>query len=266
MPLKTRHRPLRLRRFEKTVGLGDSVAMETVAPLGVQNYRRIVILTGAGVSVASGLPTYRGPGGLWETEEIARIVDAESLPESLPALWQLYSERRRVALQAMPNAAHAAITALQQRYPERVTLLTQNVDGLHQRSGAAPVVELHGSAFQTRCTVCPLPSFDDTASYDQVPRCPECGGFLRPAVTLFGEQLPTDALWAAKRALRDVDLFLAVGTSGSVYPAASFVNSARYSGARCYLVNIERSVPKNPCFHSELIGPAEVILPKLLAG
>ncbi len=131
----------------------------------------IVILTGAGVSVGSGLPTYRGPGGLWESADIARIVEARFLPGSLPDLWRLYSERRRVALAAEPNPAHHAVARLQNARPGAVTLLTQNVDGLHQRADSPQVTELHGSAFRTRCTnpACGLPPFDDTRSYDAVP-------------------------------------------------------------------------------------------------
>ena len=140
--------------------------MPSPTPLPLDSYRRIVILTGAGVSVGSGLPTYRGPGGLWEREDIAWIVDARFLPGSLPDLWRLYSQRRAHALGAAPNPAHTAIAALQRARPDAVTLLTQNVDGLHQRAGSLAVTELHGSAFRTRCTNpdCALPPFPDDRS------------------------------------------------------------------------------------------------------
>jgi NAD-dependent deacetylase len=243
--------------------------MEQVAPLGVDEYRRIVVLTGAGVSVASGLPTYRGPGGLWEKAEIARLVEARNLPGSLPGLWRLYAERRAVALRAEPNAAHRALADLERRLntpadPRRMTVITQNVDGLHQRAGSENVVELHGSAFRTRCTACDLPPFPDTAAYDGVPPCPRCGAPLRPDVVLFGETLPEAALEAVAEALGGCDLFLSVGTSGLVTPAANFVRAAVYVGARTVAVNVEPMDPPSPYFAEEVIGPAEHVLPALL--
>lgn len=232
----------------------------------MEGCRKIVILTGAGVSVASGLPTYRGPGGLWERADIARLVEASNLPGSLPGLWKLYRDRRELALAAQPNAAHTAIAAWQARTSntgQSVTLLTQNVDGLHQRAGSQNVVELHGSAFRTRCTNenCLLPSFSDMSLPDDVPLCPECGAPLRPDVTLFGETLPPAALWAAQAALVECDFFLAVGTSGVVWPAADFVRIARHVGARTVAVNIEPMVPRNPAFDEEIVGAAESVLP-----
>lgn len=225
----------------------------------------LVLLTGAGVSVGSGLPTYRGPGGLWETAEIARVVEARYLPGSLPDLWRLYSERRRVALAAQPNPAHLAIANLQNARPGAVTLLTQNVDGLHQRAGSPQVTELHGSAFRTRCTdpACPLPPFDDTQSYNTVPLCPRCGSALRPDVVLFGENLPEAALRQSQAALSKCDLFYAVGTSGMVWPAAAFVQIASQAGAYTVLVNLEAGEGAEQ-FDKVVLGRAEALLPGLL--
>lgn len=225
----------------------------------------IVILTGAGVSVGSGLPTYRGPGGLWESADIAKIVEARSLPGTLPDLWRLYSERRRVALAAQPNPAHLAIAGLQNARPGAVTLLTQNVDGLHQRAGSPQVTELHGSAFRTRCTnpTCGLPPFADTRSYDTVPSCPRCGSPLRPDVVLFGETLPEAALRQSQAALDHCDLFYAVGTSGVVWPAAAFVGIASQAGAYTVLVNLEAGNGSEQ-FDKVHLGRAEDVLPGLL--
>ena len=224
----------------------------------------IVILTGAGVSVGSGLPTYRGPGGLWESADIARIVEARYLPGSLPDLWRLYSERRRVALTAEPNPAHFAIAALQNARPGAVTLLTQNVDGLHQRAGSPAVTELHGSAFRTRCTnlSCDLPPFDDTLTYDAVPLCPQCDSPLRPDVVLFGENLPEAALRQSQTALDNCDLFYAVGTSGVVWPAAAFVQIAAQAGAYTVLVNLEAGTGSEE-FDKVILGRAEEVVPGL---
>lgn len=234
-------------------------------PLSLNTYHHIVLLTGAGVSVGSGLPTYRGPGGLWEREDIAWIVDARFLPGSLPDLWQLYSQRRAHALGAAPNAAHAAIAALQRARPGAVTLFTQNVDGLHQRAGSLDVVELHGSAFRTRCTnpVCDLPPFADDGLYDQVPLCPRCGAPLRPDVVLFGETLPEAALRRAQTALDECDLFLAAGTSGTVWPAAAFVRLAAQAGARTVLVNLDAATGSEE-FDEVHLSKAEEVLPGLL--
>lgn len=234
----------------------------TVEPLGIgTRYKNVVVLTGAGVSVASGLPTYRGPGGLWETAEIAQIVHAESIPTRLPELWALYSERRRVALSVGPNATHIALANVP---AEHLTLITQNIDNLHQRAGSENVLELHGSGFRTRCTVCTLPPFEDETVYDSVPSCPSCGAPMRPDVVLFGEFLSEQVLRAAKRALRQCDLFLAVGTSGVVWPAAGLVVEANYAGARCIYVNLEPMEAPSAYFHEEILGKAEELLPVLL--
>ena len=233
--------------------------------MNLTNYNHSVILTGAGVSAGSGLPTYRGPGGLWEREDIARLVEARHLPGSLPGLWRLYSERRRVALAAEPNPAHVAITNLQLARPQAITLFTQNVDGLHQRAGSPQATELHGSAFRTRCTSprCGLPPFSDTRSYDAVPLCPQCHSPLRPDVVLFGETLSEAVLRQAQSALEACDLFLAVGTSGFVWPAAAFVQIARQAGAHTVLVNLEAGDAADE-FDEVMLGRAEEVLPGLL--
>ena len=241
--------------------------MHTIHSLGIgTKYRHVVLLTGAGVSVASGLPTYRGPGGLWENEELAKIVSAESIPTRLPELWKLYSERRKTALAVGPNPAHLAIAQAQRRWPGIVTLITQNVDNLHQRAGSDEVIELHGSGFRTRCTKCDLPPFVDETVYDRQPLCPRCRAPLRPDVVLFGETLPEDAIRRATRALKGCDLFIVVGTSSVVIPAAYLLLDAYDAGAHCVSVNVETARPDNPYLHEEFVGKAEELLPVLLAA
>ncbi|HVK05701.1 MAG TPA: Sir2 family NAD-dependent protein deacetylase [Armatimonadaceae bacterium] len=242
-----------------------------VAPLHLDRCRRVVVLTGAGVSVASGLPTYRGPGGLWNDAEIARLVDARNLPESLPGLWNLYSGRRASIKDVGPNAAHRALAAAQTRLntpeePDRFLVVTQNIDGLHQRAGSDPVLELHGSGLRTRCSnpKCRLAPFADDTAYEGVPSCPKCGSALRPDVVLFGEYLDPRVMERAAQALYRCDLFLAVGTSGVVYPAASCAEIASQGGARTVAVNVEPMDPPNPAFPEEVIGRAEEVLPVLL--
>lgn len=238
-----------------------------VKSLDWKKYRRVVFLTGAGISVASGLSTYRGPGGLWTKLDVARIADASNLPDSLPDLWELYKMRRTQALAAEPNAAHRAIADLQrQAGSERiVTLITQNVDGLHQRAGSENVIEMHGSAFRTCCydPHCVLKPFLDETLYDSIPTCPVCRNWLRPDVVLFSESIPESALIQAVEALLECDLFIAVGTSGVVWPAAQFVQVAAQQGAHTININIESA--EDSIYAEEYIGKAEELLPPLLA-
>jgi NAD-dependent deacetylase len=167
---------------------------------------------------------------------------------------------------AHPNAAHLAIADVERIAPAdaRVTVLTQNIDGLHQRAGSTNVVELHGSLFRTRCTRCDAPPFEDRVAHPEAPSCARCGAAQRPDVVLFGEALDADDEWAAKKALRECDLFIAVGTSGTVSPASNFVRSAAYEGARTILVNLEPMTIPNPAFAEEILGRAEDVLPALL--
>lgn len=147
-------------------------------------------------------------------------------------------------------------------------LITQNVDGLHQRAGSRNVIELHGSIHKTHCAnpACTLAAFEDANPHQQeIPRCPVCTNVLRPGIVLFGEPLPAEQSWRAKRALREWDLFIAIGTSGTVAPASNFVRSADYAGARTIYINLEPLDPPNPAFQEHYYGPAEHLLPELLA-
>jgi NAD-dependent deacetylase len=228
-------------------------------------YSQIVVLTGAGISVASGLPTYRGSGGLWEEHDVGQVADREALERDPDAVWRFFARSMQAVRDARPNPAHLALARLEARLGRPVTILTQNIDGLHQRAGSGTVVELHGTLFRSRCTACDFQRGQELdVSREGAPRCPACNSALRPDVVLFGEPLPVDAERAAKKALRDCDLFLAVGTSGTVSPAASFVRWAEYAGARTILLNLEPMQPRNPAFREEYLGPAEVTLPGLV--
>lgn len=240
------------------------------SPLGIDRYRNIVVLTGAGISVGSGLRPYRGPGGLWEETGVGDLATPKALEERPGDVWRLFGPLRRQARAAAPNAAHLALARTEERLlAADFTLVTQNIDGLHQRAGSRNVVELHGSVFRTRCSnaACGLPPFDDDdPRTDGVPPCPQCGASLRPDVVLFDEALPVEAEWRTKRALRDCDFFLAVGTSGTVSPASNLVRAAEYAGARTVLVNLEPMKPRNPAYGEEYLGLAEEILPILLTS
>ena len=167
----------------------------------------------------------------------------------------------------MPNAAHLALANAQTRAPGTFTIITQNIDGLHSRAGSSTLIEVHGRASVTRCShsECSLSPFDDDSYIEgAVPSCEQCGAPLRPDVVFFNEAIPADREWAVKKALREVDLFIAVGTSGTVSPASNYVRSAAYVGARTVYANLEAMEPANPYFQVTYLGGADVLLPALL--
>ena len=235
-----------------------------------RRYERVVVLTGAGISVASGLPTFRGPGGLWERPGASGAATVGHFEVDPAGVWALFGDMRRLAARANPNQAHAALAALEAQARARGTsfvVLTQNVDGLHQRAGSREVVEVHGSLFRTKCSSprCTSLAFaEHEPPREPAPRCTVCSAPLRPDVVLFDEPMPAKPEWDAKRALRDCDLFVAIGTSGTVSPASSFVRSAAYAGARTVLVNLEPMSVPHPDFHEEILGRAEQILPMMV--
>ena len=236
--------------------------------IDTSRYNNIVVLTGAGISAGSGLRTYRGPDGVWEEHNVEEYGHVQALLERPERTWQLFGGMRAPIRAANPNAAHLALARIEAglRPEQQFLLVTQNVDSLHQRAGSKNVVELHGNVGITRCTneACDLEPFaDDQAHAESVPRCPKCGSILRPHIVLFGEAIPALAGWQVKRALRDCDLFISVGTSGLVAPASNYVRSAEYAGARTLYVNLEPMIPKNPAFKEEYLGKAEELLPEL---
>lgn len=235
-------------------------------PLETQNYHNIIILTGAGVSAASGLSTFRGPDGKWAHELLA-VSDGRRIPEMLPDMWRAYGKARAGLVGVEPNAAHLALAEWQQKWsPTRnITLVTQNVDGLHQKAGSPDVTEIHGSLLETCCINrdCTSKPFYDATIPTEVPQCSVCGSPLRPNITLFHEPLPLDALHRVKKALRDCDLFISIGTSGVVAPASEFVRGATYAGARTIYFNLTPLDGHSP-FRENYAGRAEEILPSWL--
>lgn len=240
-------------------------------PLELDRHRCVVVLTGAGVSVASGLRPYRGANGLWtERPDQVDAATTETLARDPGAIWRLLGPMRVAVAAAEPNDAHRALAELERRvlaHGATFLLITQNVDGLHQRAGSRDVVEIHGTLARSRCTACDRAPFADDESHErEVPRCDRCGAPLRPDVVLFGEYPSVDDEHRAKRALRDCDLFLAIGTSGTVSPASSYVRWAEVNGARTIFVNAEPMSVANPAFREVAIGRAEEILPELVGG
>jgi len=237
--------------------------------LGLGPDAALLVLTGAGVSAESGLPTYRGSGGLWRSHAFERLASPEGFRADPALVWRFYSERREAALAAQPNAGHRALAEVEQRMGERILLVTQNVDGLHRRAGSERLIEIHGRLLGSRCSRCRRPETPDETSYPEgtVPRCDRCEGQLRPAVVWFGESLDPAHLeavddflerWSGRRLV-----FLAAGTSGAVWPAAGFVDLARARGAETWLVNAERADNAGRFDHVRE-GPSGTLLPALL--
>ena len=225
------------------------------------SHTRIVVLTGAGISQAAGLPTYRGPGGLWNDERVAELANAGALATKRAEVTRMFWEFRRAIAKVAPTAAHRALAAFEEKLPAGATLtiLTQNVDGLHQAAGSRRVCEYHGSLRRWRCEQCGQDDEPDPARED-VPVC--CGEAMRPGVVFFGEMIPVDAERTAKAALRDCDLFVAIGTSGTVAPASSFVRWAEYAGARRVLLNLEIFDGARSEFSEVHAGSADELVPR----
>jgi NAD-dependent deacetylase len=222
----------------------------------------MVVLTGAGVSAESGVPTFRGPDGLWRRHRAEDLATPEAFARDPRLVWEWYDWRRRLIAGVQPNAAHEAIAALEARTPAFL-LITQNVDGLHRLAGTRRIVELHGNLWRVRCiaegTVAenrdiPLPSLP--------PRC-RCGALLRPNVVWFGEALPTEAMRQAYAAAESCDVMLVIGTSALVQPAASLPMIAKAHGAYVVEVNLEPT-PLTPLADESHRGAAGDVLPRLL--
>jgi len=202
-----------------------------------------VALTGAGVSAESGIPTFRGEGGLWTQYDPVKVSSIDSFLADPTSYWRVSKERGAVALSARPNAGHEALAAMEAA-GRLVAVVTQNTDGLHQASGSRRVIELHGSGRTVQCLECgklePRSDVQARLEVEMPPRCPNCGGtFLKPTVVLFGEPMPTDAINEAFDLARQADVMLVVGSSLVVYPAADVPLVAIRSGARLIVINAE---------------------------
>jgi NAD-dependent deacetylase len=231
----------------------------------------LLVLTGAGVSAESGVPTFRGQGGLWERHRFEQLASPEGFAADPALVWRFYSHRRAAALTCRPNPGHLTLAAAERRLGERLLLVTQNVDGLHRLAGSQRLLELHGNLFTTRCARCARPPFPDRALHEQEPpACELCGGLLRPHIVWFGEALDPGHFMAIDRFLRAAAggrlFFLAAGTSGAVYPAAALVDLAKDAGAtQTVLVNAEVA-DNGDRFDRFLQGKSGALLPRLLGG
>lgn len=237
------------------------MALEQARTL-LEQAQKIAVLTGAGISAESGIPTFRGSAGLWKQFRPEDLATPQAFARDPELVWQWYKWRRTLIAEVKPNPAHLALAELEQRI-RQFTLITQNVDGLHQDAGSQSVLEVHGSIWRLRCTSCLSEWLDRKIALDIPPRC-ECGAIARPGVVWFGENLPQQIWNAAELAVQSSDLFLIVGTSAVVYPAAGLVPLARSCGARTIEINVEET-PVSGLVDYTLTGRASEILPQLIA-
>ena len=207
----------------------------------LRNATKVCVLTGAGVSAESGVPTFRASDGLWEGHRIEDVASPQGWHKNPQVVWDFYHARRAKAGSVSPNPGHLALARMEQRWGDGFTLATQNVDGLHQRAGNRNVQELHGSLRRTRCTGCNEVADRGLDPLPAMPECAGCGSRLRPDIVWFGEMLPPDVWQAAEQAAEWCDVFLVVGTSAVVFPAAGLVGIAKSGGGRVIECNLTRT-------------------------
>jgi NAD-dependent deacetylase len=222
----------------------------------------VAILTGAGISAESGVPTFRGDGGLWREYRAEDLATPAAFARDPKLVWEWYDWRRGIIAQAAPNAAHRALVQLEIRKPQ-FTLITQNVDGLHDLAGNGKILKLHGDIWRLRCTGCGANFPNRRVPLPKVPPHCACGAVARPGVVWFGEPLPEGIMQEAEHAAGGAEVFLVIGTSAVVYPAASLIPFAKQAGAKVIEINPEPTAATS-IVDCALQGPAGEILPQLL--
>jgi NAD-dependent deacetylase len=238
---------------------------QSMPAISIQPDDRVFVLTGAGISAESGLPTFRASGGLWAGHRVEEICTPEALEENPALVWEFYSKRRADCAKAKPNAAHKALTELEAQIGDRFFLCTQNVDDLHERAGSERLVHMHGELAKSRCSedcgAAPIEDRSVYASLSEVGHC-VCGARLRPHIVFFGE-MPLEMRRIQQEMSRSTQMFV-IGTSGSVYPAANFVHWARQAGAKTIYIGPERPLNAD-AFDTIVEGNAGEVLPGLFA-
>ncbi|HET7204328.1 MAG TPA: NAD-dependent deacylase [Steroidobacteraceae bacterium] len=235
----------------------------TLAATALRTAHHVCVLTGAGISAESGVPTFRdAQTGLWANYRPEDLATPEAFARDPKRIWEWYEWRRELVQQAQPNAGHRALVELARLVP-RLTLVTQNVDSLHQRAGSRGVIEYHGNILRDRCAAESIVRPRSPVSVTGLPECAHCGELLRPDVVWFGEAIPRQALLEADTAASTCDVFLSIGTAAVVYPAAGLAERALRSGARIIEVNTEPT-DLSPLADVTLRGPSGRLLPQLL--
>lgn len=225
--------------------------------------RKVAVLTGAGVSAESGVPTFRGDGGMWKHHRAEDLARPDAFAANPDLVWEFYNWRRRLINDCKPNPAHMSLAELE-RQVDDFLLITQNVDGLHWLAGSRKLMEMHGSLWHVRCTHCTY-AREDRSELPDLPECPSCGHMLRPGVVWFGEPLIPGVLRHAIQRISGADVFLSIGTSSLVQPAASFFQLAKDHGAVTVEINLDPT-PNTGFMDFALHGKAGDILPELVAG
>ena len=222
----------------------------------------VAVLTGAGISAESGIPTFRGPGGLWRSYRAEDLATPQAFARDPHLTWEWYDWRRAIIATAEPNAGHLALAELERLLP-RFTLITQNVDGLHDRAGSLSILKVHGDIWTLRCIACMREWRDPRPSLPQLPPQCDCGGMARPGVVWFGEGLPQDTWSAAVETARGADLLLVIGTSAVVYPAAGLVQLAQSDGAKVVEINVAET-PVSAMVDLSWRASVTIALPQLI--
>ncbi len=224
--------------------------------------RAVAVLTGAGISADSGVPTFRGADGLWRNYRAEDLATPEAFARDPRLVWEWYNWRRELLATKSPNPAHHALVELEQRV-ERFWLITQNVDGLHPAAGSRKLSEIHGNIWKVRCTQCRQVHANREVPIPILPLCPACGGLLRPHIVWFGESLDPEDLDRSMAAVGSCEVLLIIGTSGVVYPAASFAALAKQAGAFVVEINLDPT-PNSPIVDIALGGRAAEVVPQLM--
>ena len=225
--------------------------------------RNVTVLTGAGISADSGVPTFRGVDGLWRTYRAEDLATPEAFERDPRLVWEWYNWRRELIATKSPNPAHDTLVKLERRWTDHMWLITQNVDGLHRAAGSQRLSEIHGNIWKVRCTGCGVISENREIPLPILPACRLCRALLRPHIVWFGESLWEEDLRRCDEALRACDLLLVIGTSGVVYPAAGFASVAKEVGALVIEINLE-STPQSDLVDLSLQGRAKDLVPLLL--
>lgn len=228
----------------------------------LQSVENIAVLTGAGISAESGVPTFRGEDGLWKKYRPEELANFDAFMSNPSLVWEWYNYRRQLISDIQPNPGHYALAELEPMF-DSFTLITQNIDGLHRQAGSKHILELHGNIMKNRCVSCGKTDCDVSPAGDiDLPHC-ECGGLLRPDVVWFGESLPERELRLAFDAAESSEVFFSIGTSGVVQPAASLPLMAKQNGAYIVEINVEETV-LTAQMDEMILGPSGEVMPHLI--
>jgi len=229
--------------------------------INIRDFRRVLFFTGAGMSAESGVPTYRGQGGIWNQYDFQEYACQEAFEKDPRKVWEFHNKRREMVASCEPNRGHAFIAQLEKEI-EEVTIVTQNIDGLHQRAGSSEVYELHGSLWRLRCPQCRV--FEENFDAPLRTLQHSCGSYWRPDIVWFGDNLNHETIYAAIEKIKNTDLLISIGTSAVVYPAAEFPLFAKENGAILVEINPQET-PLSEIFDLCLRGSAGEVLPTLLS-